>query len=445
MMQGFRNLPGFQAALNIVKRLREAGFFACFVGGSVRDMLLGRPPKDIDIATSATPEQAAELFPHHHEVGMAFGVLVVIEDGVPFEVATLREEREYMDGRHPEIITYTDDPKLDAARRDFTINAMFYDPVSHEIIDYFGGREDLDAGILRCVGDPVLRFGEDYLRMLRAVRFAVRFGLRIDPAVRAAIEQLKQNVGKLSCERIRQEMTLMLTGPRPAEAIRELSELGLLAFLLPEVEAMRGVEQPPQYHPEGDVFVHTMLMLEHMALPSLELAWSVLLHDVGKPLTRTVGEDGVAHFYGHEHAGAEMAEVILKRLRFSTAQTETITQAVASHMRFISVPRMRRPKLLRLMADPNFAMELELHRLDCLSSNMLMENFVFLLDEIAAKCGQVELPPPLLTGRDLIELGMKPGPAFGRILKKVEDLQLEGKISSREEALAAIRRTTKRR
>lgn len=442
-MNDFEKTSEYRAALAIVRRLRGAGFKAYFVGGAVRDALLGRPPKDIDIATSATPEQAAELFPHHHAVGAAFGVLVAVEDGIPFEVATLREEREYMDGRHPEIITYTDDPKLDAARRDFTINAMFYDPVNGEVIDYFGGRRDLERGVLRCVGDPEQRFNEDYLRMLRAVRFGVRFGLRIDPPAAAAIRRLKENAARLSGERVRQELTLMLTGPRPADAVRMLSEFGLLGVLLPEVEVMRGVEQPPEYHPEGDVFEHTMLMLEHMALPGVELAWSVLLHDVGKPAARTVGEDGVSHFYGHETAGAETAERVLKRLHFSNAQIETVTGAVASHMRFASVHLMKRARLRRLMAEPNFTMELELHRLDCLSSNRLMGNFVFLLDEMSAQAGQVELPPPLLNGRDLIALGLKPGVEFGRILKEIEDLRLEGRISSREEALAAVLQTVK--
>ncbi len=442
-MDDFRNSTAFKAGVILVQRLRGAGFKAYFVGGSVRDMILGKVPKDIDIATSATPQQAAELFPHHHEVGMAFGVLVVVEDGIPFEIATLREEREYMDGRHPEIVTYTDDPQLDASRRDFTINAMFFDPLTNEIIDYFGGRDDLEAGVLRCVGEPELRFNEDYLRMLRAVRFATRFGLRIDPAVRAAILKLRNRVSCLSNERIRQELSAMLIGPRPADAMRMLSELGLLELLLPEVHEMHGVEQPPAYHPEGDVFVHTMLMLDHMALPSLELAWSVLLHDVGKPATRTVGKDGVSHFYGHEAKGARIAEKILTRLRFSREQTDAIVNAVANHMRFASIHLMKRAKLMRLMAEPYFLMELELHRLDCLSSNFLMGNFVLLLDELAKKSGKVELPPPLLSGQDLINLGLKPGPDFGRLLKDIEDLRLEGKINYREEALAAVRQIMK--
>lgn len=435
----YNHSPVFIAACEIVRKLKDAGFKAFFVGGAVRDMLLGKTPADIDIATSALPEQTATLFLRSHQVGASFGVTVVTIGKYNFEVATLREEREYADGRHPEILTYTDDHYLDANRRDFTINSMFYDPYSDEIFDFFDGTKDLANGYLRCVGEPMVRFQEDYLRMLRAVRFAARFGLHIDPAIIRAIGNLKEKVLKLSAERIRNELNTMLTGPHPAAAVKLLDELHLLELILPEVSALRGVEQPPQFHPEGDVFTHTMLMLEHMKYPSIELAWSVLLHDVGKPRAYSTGADGSIHFYGHENFGAGMANNIMTRFRFSTAETENVVNAVKNHMRFAVVNKMRKSNLARLMAAPGFKIELELHRLDALCSNRLMNNFVFLLDKIAESGGEVSLPPPLLNGRDLIAIGFKPGPKIGKTLLTIQNLQLEGKISDRESALKIAR------
>lgn len=438
--QYFNCFPIFSVAKSVVTQLKDAGFKAFFVGGAVRDMLLGKPPKDIDIATNATPEQTVALFKRCHQVGVSFGVIVVTVKDFNFEIATFREEREYADGRHPQIITYTGDPYLDAARRDFTINAMFYDPDTTEILDFFNGRADLENGILRCVGDSMTRFNEDHLRMLRAVRFATRFNFRIDPPMCDAVIQLKDKITKISAERIRDELNAMLTGPRPSTAIRMLEQLGLLQLILPEVSALRGVEQPPQYHPEGDVFTHTMLMLDHMKYPSVALAWSVLLHDIGKPRMYSVGPDNIIHFYKHESAGARIAEKIMQRFKFSIATTEAVIHAVKNHMRISSAHLMRKSKLARLMAHPNFKAELELHRLDSQCSNKQMNNYLFLLDKVTERGGSIELPPPLLNGHDLIAIGFKPGPKIGKTLHKIEDLRLEGKISDRQTALDVVQK-----
>lgn len=432
----FIKSPQYQSALDITRRLKSFGHQAYFVGGAVRDMIIGRTPKDIDIATSASPEQVGKIFPHHYEVGASFGVMVVVENGINFEVASLREERDYNDGRHPDKIFLTNDLRLDAARRDFTINAMYYDPFSDEVIDFHHGQEDLEQGVLRCVGNPEQRFQEDHLRMLRAVRFAARFNLRIDNEVTETIRKLRKLVSRLSAERIRQELTMMLIGPNPAKAFRMLRDLAVLELVLPEVAAMDGVEQPPQFHPEGDVFTHTMLMLEHMVYPTVELAWSVLLHDVGKPDSLTRDEEGMLHFYGHERHGRNMAERIMKRLRFSKEQTSLVVHAVGDHMRFAAVGRMRRAKLLKMISAPGFTMELELHRLDCLCSNGLLENFNFLLDILNEYDGIPEAPEPLLTGKDLLKLKIAPGPLYSKILRAVEEMRLEEKIGTKEEALA---------
>jgi len=426
-------------ALRLADLLHRHGYGAWLVGGSVRDALLSKPIKDIDLATTATPDQVRELFSHTVEVGAAFGIIVVVENGYNYEIATLREEREYADGRHPETVTYTTSPELDAARRDFTINAMFYDPAADRLLDFFGGREDLRLGVLRTVGDPACRFREDYLRMMRAVRFASRFGFALDPAALAVIRDLKSKVAGLSFERICAELDAMLTGPDPAGAIRLLHHTGLLAEVLPEVAAMDGVEQPPLFHPEGDVLTHTLLMLEHLGAPDSDLAWSVLLHDIGKPSTRLIGADGLAHFYTHEEVGAQMAEELLRRLRFPRRNLVRIVHAVRNHMRFAQVDKMKKSTWRRLLAEPDFPLELELHRIDCTSSHGLLQNYVLLLDRAAEVSAELPLPDPLLTGRDLLALGMKPGPAVGELLHWVRDQQLEGKLSSVEEALAAVR------
>jgi len=426
-------------AAEIVEKLHSAGYSAYFVGGAVRDMLLGRTPKDIDIVSSATPAETAEIFPDIMEVGAAFGVMLVREQGISFEVSTYREERNYMDGRRPEHVKYTDDPKIDVSRRDFTVNGLLCDPETGEVFDYVDGIKDLRQGVIRTIGNAETRFSEDYLRMLRAVRFAARLGFELEADTLHAIQKLAPETVKLSAERIQQELTLIFTGENPDTALETLHETGLLKALLPEVEAMRGVAQPPQYHPEGDVFEHTKLMLKAMALPDELIAWSVLLHDVAKPLTYFVDETGRERFFGHEQLGAKMAKEIMSRLRFSRQAIDRVSRAVKNHMRFASVLQMRKDKVKRLIADDNFPLELELHRLDCMSSHALMDVFTFLLDKIVEQSGEVKLPPPLLTGKDLIDMGLKPGPKFKKILKKVSDLQLKNRLKTSEAAIAYVK------
>ena len=431
-----------RTAVRIVRKLRDAGFDSYLVGGCVRDLVSGKRPKDFDITTSATPEEVMRLFPRSIPVGASFGVVTVVEDGNNFEVATFREERDYMDGRRPEKLHYSKTPQEDVSRRDFTINALLYDVTEGNIIDYTGGLADLRRGVIRTIGDARTRFSEDYLRMLRAVRFAARFGFTLDPEAAEAIRELAEKLTLLSQERIRDELTHMLTGPDPESSFRQLSAYGILRVVLPEIEAMHGVTQPEQFHPEGDVFEHTMLLLRHLAYPSEEAGWAALLHDVGKPGCRTVGEDGIPHFYGHDDVGSQLAEQILKRLKMTTALTDHVTAAVRNHMRFASVQKMRPAKWRRLLADPNFPLELELHRLDCSACHGFLDNYLWLLDRMNElhMSNTPALPPPLLTGRDLIGLGIQPGPAMGKLLNRLRDLQLEGEISSREEALEAVKK-----
>lgn len=427
--------PEFRAAASAAKRLDDRGFRTMLVGGAVRDMLIGTMPSDFDLVTVATPEELTGVFPGAVQlVGASFGVSLLKWEGAVFEVATAREERNYLDGRHPEQVRYSRELKTDAERRDFTVNALMYDPVRHEVVDHVGGLHDLERGIIRCVGDPERRFGEDYLRMLRAVRFAGRFDFDLDPATRAALDKLAPLTAQLSGERVREELSRILCAKRAAKSLRLMLDSGLLTALLPEVAALYGVEQPPQFHPEGDVFAHTLLMLENMALPTVNLAWSVLLHDVGKPPSWSRDDAGRIRFFGHEQLGAKIAGRILERLRFSVADRESIVSAVNNHMRFAAVREMKAAKLRRLLADGNFALELELHRLDCLSCHGKMEGFVFLLDQLRTTA-DTALPEPLVRGRDLVEAGCAPSPRFGEVLHKVYELQLSGEISTREAAL----------
>ncbi len=430
----------FDLGVEVVRTLQSHGFTAYFAGGAVRDMLLGKSSDDIDIATSVKPDDVIRLFPRSYEVGAAFGIINVVVDGHPFEIATFREERGYLDGRHPDEVNYTDSPEKDARRRDFTVNGMFYDPVKDVILDFVGGKEDLSKGLLRTIGSPDERFSEDYLRIMRTVRFCVRFGFELSPDIAPAIRKYAGNLKNLSAERVRDELNKMLLGPQPSRAFRMMHELGILREIFPEISDLAGVTQHHEYHPEGDVFEHTMLMLSHMAYPDLELAWSILLHDVGKPSTKTLGDDGIEHFYTHEQKSAEMAEDILKRLRFSVRNTGNIVHAVRNHMRYAHVQEMRPAKWRRLLAEETFPLENELHRIDCMSSHGLTDCFIFLLDRMNECENEIKLPPPLVTGADLIALGMKPGPEFKEILGKITDLQLEGGLKTRDEALDWIRR-----
>ncbi len=423
-----------QAAYAIIRRLRQHGFEAYTVGGAVRDRLLARHPGDADVATQATPDQVMAIFPHTIAVGAAFGVVVVVSDTVQTEVATFRAEHGYADGRHPDQVEFCD-ARRDAERRDFTVNALFYDPAAGEILDFVGGLDDLHAGVIRAIGCPHERFGEDHLRMLRAVRFAAELGFEWDLNTAAAVKQHAAEIDAVSAERIYAEFSKMLLGRRPARAFQDLLELGLLAVLLPEVAALAGVEQPPQFHPEGDVWEHTLLMLAAMPDPSLELAWSVLLHDVGKPPTRTVDADGTPRFPNHAAAGRRLAGEILTRLRAPRRVIDAVRTMIRWHMSFADVPRMRPATLRRMLARSTFADELELHRIDCLASHGRFANYVFLLDQMAAYADEPVLPEPLLSGNDVLEVGVAPGPEIGRILKQAQDLQLNGDLHDRDQAL----------
>lgn len=430
------------AATWIARRLQEAGHTAYFAGGCVRDALLGKEPHDFDIATSARPAEVQALFPHTQAVGVHFGVILVMEHGRAFEVATFRSDHEYLDGRRPETVTFST-PEEDAARRDFTINGMFHDPVAGRTIDFVGGRADLEARLIRAIGDPAARFREDKLRLLRAVRFAARLGHDIEPATWDALRAHAGDIRAVSAERIREELMKILGHPERLRGFDLLDASGLLREILPEVEALKGCEQPPQFHPEGDVFVHTRAMLGLLppGAPAT-LALAVLCHDIGKPPTfRYHADEDRIRFSGHDRVGAEMTERLMERLRFSRADTDRVVEAVRQHMVFKDVQNMRTAKLKRFMAREGFEDEVELHRVDCLSSHGALDNLEFLEAKAREFASEPLIPPPLVTGRDLIALGWKPGPHFGRVLDAVQTAQLEGTLTTKEEALAWIEKT----
>ena len=432
--------PLMQTARAIAQRLRDAGHVAYFAGGSVRDFLRGVAPKDIDIATDARPEQVQKLFARTYAVGAHFGVIVVLENGLHFEVATFRSDGAYVDGRRPTEVHFSS-AEEDAARRDFTVNGMFFDPVADEVIDYVGGRADLDARIIRAIGDPAQRFAEDRLRMLRAVRFATTLEFEIEQATWTALEASSASISEISAERVREELVRIFMSPQRVRGWDLLDASGLMRVVLPELERLKGCEQPPQFHPEGDVFKHTRIMLE--LLPpqaSLPLVFSVLFHDIGKPPTFSVDETGRIRFNGHDRVGAEMTEVVMQRLRFSRAEIEATVEMVRQHMVFKDVPNMRTAKLKRFMARPTFVDEMELHRVDCASSHGMLDNYEFLQAKREEFANEPIIPPPLVRGDDLKALGLKPGPRFGEILEAVETRQLEGGFRDREDALEWVRR-----
>jgi putative nucleotidyltransferase with HDIG domain len=423
----------------LVDRLRAAGHIAYFAGGCVRDLVRGKAPKDFDIATDARPEQVQKIFRRTYAVGAHFGVIVVLENDLQFEVATFRADGAYLDGRHPAEVHFSS-PKEDARRRDITINGMFFDPPNDAVIDFVGGRQDLEARLVRAIGDPVQRFAEDRLRLLRAVRFATVLDFKIEAETWTAVVRAADTIGEISAERIRQELIRIFLSPQRARGWDLLDASGLMKQILPELEAMKGCAQPPQFHPEGDVFQHTRIMLG--LLPdevSLPLVLSVLFHDIGKPPTASVDEEGRIRFNGHDKLGAEMTEALMERLRFSRAEIEATVEAVRQHMVFKDVPNMRVAKLKRFMARPTFADELELHRVDCESSHGMLDNYEFLQRKQEEFAHEPIIPPPLVRGDDLIVLGMKPGPRFGEILEAVETRQLEGTLRDREEALAWVK------
>ena len=439
-------------ATSVVQTLRQRGFQAYLVGGCVRDLLLEREPKDYDVATDATPEQVMRIFPETYAVGVQFGVVLVpvpdaaeLSGGVPpksqaVEVATFRSDIGYSDGRHPDEVRFSRDPREDVARRDFTINGMLLDPVTGEVLDFVGGRDDLKAGIIRTIGDPERRFTEDKLRLLRAIRFAARFEYTIEPPTSAAIRKLASQIEVVSRERVRDELTRMLTEGHARRAFLLLDESGLLPHVLPEISVMHGVQQPPQFHPEGDVFVHTLLLLENLPRPCpMTLAWGALLHDVGKPATFRVTPDRI-RFDNHVEVGVKMAEEICRRLRFSNHETEQILSLVDNHMRFGDTTRMKESTLKRFLRLPRFDEHMALHRADCLASHRNLATYEFIRQKRAEIPAETIRPRPLLTGEDLIAQGHAPGPKFREILSAVEDAQLEGRLPSRDAALEFVRR-----
>ena len=417
----------------------------------MRDILLAREPADWDVATDATPDRVQQLFPHSLAVGAQFGVIVVTQDSgqgesLQVEVATFRSDIGYSDGRHPDRVVYASSPQEDVKRRDFTINALLLDPETGEVLDFVGGREDLRAGIIRAIGRPEERFREDKLRMVRAVRFAARFRYAIHSATFSAIVKLAPEVHQVSAERLRDELTKLLTEGAARRAFELLDETRLLPELLPEVARMKGVEQPPQFHPEGDVWTHTLLMLEGLPVPcSPTLAWGVLLHDVGKPPTFSPasGPGGRIRFDEHVEVGVRIAEDICRRFRFSNDDTAQIAALVANHMRFKDAPQMKPATLKRFVRINQFEEHLALHRLDCLSSHRNLENYDFVRKFLAETPPEVVRPPRLLTGDDLVAMGLTPGPAFRSILDSIEEAQLNGRITTREEALNLARESAK--
>jgi poly(A) polymerase len=430
-------------ATQIIRTLRGAGHQAYLVGGCVRDLLLEREPADYDVTTDATPNEVMRIFPETYAVGAQFGVVLVpVRDGggKTVEVATFRSDIGYSDGRHPDQVRFSKRAQEDVERRDFTINGLLLDPIANKVLDFVGGRKDLDAGIIRTIGRPELRFAEDKLRMLRAVRFAARFGYTIEPETFAAIQKLAAGVYQVSCERVRDELTKMLTEGHARQAFLLLDETGLLCEILPEISAMKAVRQPPEFHPEGDVFVHTLLLLQELPHPCPPtLAWGALLHDVGKPPTFRVAPDRI-RFDNHVDVGVKMAEEICRRLRFSNDAVEQILALVANHMRFAHVPQMKESTFKKFVRMPHFEEHIELHRLDCRASHGDLRSYNFTRERIAAIPPETIRPAPLISGDDLIAAGYLPGPRFKEILSLVEDAQLEGRLQSKDSAMEYVRR-----
>ena len=428
--------PKRQAATDVVRRLRGAGFEAYLVGGCVRDIVMGHEPKDYDVATSAQPAQVVEMFPGSLTVGAQFGVVIVPREAGNLDVATFRSDGLYADGRHPVHVEFAKSAEEDVHRRDFTINGLLYDPLEDKVLDYVGGQADIRGRRVRTIGDPYKRFGEDRLRMLRAVRFAARFGFELDFTAADAIRELASEIRLVSAERVRDEILKILTEGQPRRGFELLDSTGLLEQVLPEVKAMQGVAQPPEFHPEGDVWIHTLMMLEGLRSPTPTLALGVLLHDVGKPRTFAVRER--IRFDNHVEVGARMAEEICKRLRLSVRDTEQVVELVRHHLRFKDFPRMKRSTQIRFLRMNGFSEHLELHRLDCLASHGKLDNYN-LAREMLDQLPQQEIRPiRLLSGKDLIRDGYKPSPLFKQILRAVEDAQLEGEIHTPEDALHLV-------
>jgi poly(A) polymerase len=430
--------PKGRLARMIAKALKDKGFIAYFAGGCVRDHLRGQKPQDFDIATTATPEKVEKIFRRTIPVGKQFGVMIVVEEDIPFEVATFRCEGGYQNGRHPTRVSFTQ-PEEDAKRRDFTVNGMFYDPFAEKVIDFVEGMKDLPLKVIRAIGDPAARFEEDKLRLLRAIRFASTLGFEIEKKTWEALCKKASKIREVSLERIREELVKIFTRSGAARGFTLLSESGLMKEILPEVDAMRGVKQPENFHPEGDVYEHTRLLLEHLQPPvSTTLAFSALFHDIGKPKTSAVRK-GRLTFYEHSEEGVKIAREIMRRLRFSNEEIEGVSECVANHMKFMDVQKMRAGKLKQFISRPHFEEEMELHRLDCTASHGMLDNLTFLRDKLKEYEHEELKPKPFVNGHDLMELGMKPGRAMKPLLEEAFVLQLEGRFKNREDALEWLR------
>lgn len=430
-----------QEATRIVLRLRSAGYEASFVGGCVRDSVMGVIPDDYDIVTSALPDQVMALFNRIVAIGAKFGVIAVIVEGYSFEVATFRSDDVYIDGRRPSDVHFTC-AKEDALRRDFTVNGLLMDPVTGEITDYVDGLADIQKKIIRTIGDPDKRFQEDHLRMLRAIRFTANLNFNLDSFTQESIAKNVAQIQTISAERIQDELNKLLTRGGARRGLELMVQTGMMREILPEVDAMQGVDQPLRFHPEGDVWQHTLIMLEILSKEKKTnvnpaLAWGVLLHDVGKPVSRSEDENGV-HFYGHAKQGEKIADEIMQRLKFSRAQREAVLDLILQHMNFMNVQKMRPARLKRFLRMPDFNLHLELHRLDCLASHGMLDNYEFCRNQLENLTVEELHPPRLLNGEDLIALGFTPGKIIGEILHALEDEQMEGRISSRDEAIIFV-------
>jgi poly(A) polymerase len=430
-------------ATKVVQTLQTAGYSAFWVGGCVRDFLLGREPGDYDVVTSALPEQIEQVFPRTIPVGRKFGVIIVLEGGFEFQVATFRAEADYQDGRHPESVTFGD-AMADARRRDFTINGLFYDPIKSELHDWVGGDQDLKAKVVRTIGEPTERFGEDHLRLLRAIRFAAQLNFEIEPKTFSALQANAPKIKGISAERIRDELLKLFRPPHAARGLDLFRESGLMEHVLPELTATIHCEQSPDWHPEGSVYNHIRLMLSQLpddADPLLP--WAVLFHDIAKPLTASRdSETGSTHFYEHERIGADMTERILEQLRFPRKQIDAVVKAVRCHMQFKDAPQMRKSTLRRMLMRETFPLELQLHRLDCLGSHKRLDVYDFLVAQMRELEQRPDMLPPLIDGNDLLALGFKPGPEIGLLLTEIRDKQLQEELTTRGEALAWAKRKT---
>jgi len=439
MSEKAENPALWEAGTRIVKRLQEAGHHAYFAGGAVRDQLLGLRAQDIDIATDARPDTVQALFSRTTDVqGKVFGVVRVVEGDQVFEVATFRRDLNYTDGRRPGKVEFTT-AEEDAQRRDFTVNGLFLDPVENRVIDYVGGRADLESRCLRAIGKPEDRFLEDHLRLFRGVRFAAQLGFELEPETWEAIQVHSERARDLAPERVREELVKCFCGPLPGRAMDLLVESGLLRFWIPEIEAMKGVEQPPEFHPEGDVYTHVRMMVGMLKNADPVLAFSVLLHDIAKPDTYSVDETGRIRFTAHETVGAEKAETILRRLRFSNEMIEGVRQCVAGHMKFKDAISMKTSTLKRFMSQPYFEQEMELHRIDCSCCHADLRIYEYIREKQEEFASEPLKPEPLVTGKDLLAMGMKPGKAIGDLLHQLEDEQLEGILKNRSQGLRRAR------